>query len=161
MNYLMNPMREITWHERQFVAFVAGGLPACVIGFVLGLWGEGIGGADLDVGVVLWRGFYCALFPSLLAWLMPRSWIPMALTYMLGFSMGFGFHFADGFVGLEDVFAALAYWADGTRIIKATPPSHDDLPWILAVAFWLAGLAALLRRSTRFAAFLRRLEIRE
>jgi hypothetical protein len=142
----MNPMRELAWHERQFVALVVAGIPACLIGFLLGLWGNGMGGRELDLGTVLLRGGYCSV-----------AWIPPVLTYLLGFSMGFGS--SDGFAMLAEIIMAPVYWFEGKHRIPSPPPSHPDLPWILGLALWLAGLASILRRSPRFAAMLRRLEI--
>ncbi len=153
----MNPMRELTWFERQFVAFVVGGIPACILGFVLGLWGNGMGGRELELGTVLLRGGYCSVFPVILACLMPRSWMPPVLTYLLGFSMGFGS--SDGFAMLAKIIAAPVHWLEGKHMITSLPPSHPDQPWILGLALWLAGLASILRRNPRFAAMLRRLEI--
>jgi hypothetical protein len=153
----MNPMRELAWHERQFVALVVGGIPACIIGFLLGLWGNGMGGRECDLGTVLLRVGYCSVFPVILACLMPRSWIPPVLIYFIGFSMGFGS--SDGFAMLAEIIVAPVYWFEDKRMITPPPPSHPDLPWILGLALWLAGLASLLRRSPRFAAILRRLEI--
>ncbi|MHB1081934.1 MAG: hypothetical protein ACYC67_21270 [Prosthecobacter sp.] len=150
-------MRELAWHERQFVALVVGGIPACIIGFLLGLWGNGMGGRECDLGTVLLRVGYCSVFPVILACLMPRSWIPPVLTYFIGFSMGFGS--SDGFAMLAEIIVAPVYWFEDKRMITPPPPSHPDLPWILGLALWLAGLASLLRRSPRFAAILRRLEI--
>lgn len=153
----MNPMRELAWHERQFVALVVGGIPACLIGFLLGLWGNGMGGRELDLGTVLLRGGYCSVFPVILACLMPRCWIPPVLTYFIGFSMGFGS--SDGFAMLAEIIMAPVHLFEGKRVITLPPPSHPDLPWILGLALWLAGLASILRRSPRFAAMLRRLEV--
>jgi hypothetical protein len=153
----MNPMRELAWHERQFVALVVGGIPAFIMGFLLGLWGNGMGGRELDLGTVLLRGGYCSVLPVILACLMPRSWIPPVLTYLVGFSMGFSS--SDGFAMLAEIIVAPVYWFEGKHRIPPPPPSHPDLPWILGLALWLAGLASILRRSPRFAAMLRRLEI--
>lgn len=154
---LMNPMRELAWHERQFVALVIGGIPACILGFFLGLWGNEIGGRELDPGTVLMRGGYCSVFPVIFAWLMPRAWISPVLTYLIGFSMGFGL--ADGFAVFAELVLAPVRWMEGKSIHLSQAPSHPDLPWILGLALWLAGLGSLLRRSSRAAAMLRRLEI--
>ncbi len=155
----MNPMRELAWHERQFVALVIGGLPACIIGFFFGLWGNEIGGRELDPGTVLLRGGYCSVFPVILAWIIPRAWIPLALTYAVGFCMGFGFLFSEGLRGLGELIVTPVYWLEGKRIIASPPSNHPDLPWILGLAFWLSGLTSILRRSFRFTAMLRRMEI--
>ncbi|MDI1311472.1 hypothetical protein [Prosthecobacter sp.] len=152
-------MRELTWFERHFVAFVVGGIPACILGFVLGLWGTAVGGGEPDLGTVLLRCSYCAVIPVILACLMPRSWLSPVVTYLIGFSMGFGFMFSQGFEGLADMIVAPIYWMEGKHVIKSTKHAHPDLPWILGMALWLAGLASILRRSSRFAAMLRRLEI--
>lgn len=154
---LMNPMRELTWLERQFVAFMAGGIPACILGFVLGLWGTAVGSRELDLGTVLLRGGYCAAFPVILACLIPRSWLLPVLTYLIGFSMSFGI--SEGFAALSDILLAPLRWIEGKHRMTSLPPSHPDLPWILGLALWLAGLASIVRRSPRFAAMLRRLEI--
>ncbi|MFC5456582.1 hypothetical protein [Prosthecobacter fluviatilis] len=151
-------MRELAWHERQFVALVVGGVPAGIAGFFLGLWGNGIGGRVLDLSTVLLRGGYCSVFPVLLACLMPRSWIPPAMTYLIGFSLGF--RSSDGFAMLADIIVAPVHWLEGRHTMMRPPPLHPDLPWILGLALWLAGLASLLRRSRRFVAMLRRFEIR-
>lgn len=153
----MNPMRKLAWQERQFVALLVGGIPACIIGFFLGLWGNGMGGRELDFGTVLLRGSFCSVFPVILACLMPHSWIPPVLTYLIGFSVGFGS--SDGFAMLAEIIVAPVYWFEGKHMIASPPLSHPDLPWILGLALWLAGLASILRRSPRFAAMLRRLEI--
>lgn len=153
----MNPMRELVWHERQFVALVVGGIPACFIGFLLGLWGNGIGGRELDLATVLLRGGYCSVFPVILACLMPRVWLPPVLTYLIGFSMGFGS--SDGFAMLPKIVMAPVHWFEGRHMMIPPPASHPDLPWILGLALWLAGLVSILRRSPRVAAMLRRLEI--
>ena len=153
----MNPMRELAWHERQFVALVVGGIPACILGFLLGLWGNGMGGRELDLATVLLRDGYCSLFPVILACLMPRVWLPPVLTYLIGFSMGFGS--VDGFAMLPKIIMAPVHWFEGRHTMIPPPASHPDLPWILGLALWLAGLASILRRSPRIAAMLRRLEV--
>ena len=153
----MNPMRELAWHERQFVTLVIGGIPACILGFFLGLWGNEIGGRELDPGSVLLRGAYCSVFPVILAWLMPRAWVAPVLTYLTGFSMGSGL--AGGFAVIPELIRAPVRWMEGKSIILSQPAEHPDLPWILGLTLWLAGLVAILRRSSRFAVMVRRLEI--
>ena len=138
----MNPMRELTWQERQFVALVVGGIPALIIGLNLGLLGIGIGGRELDLGTVLLRGAYCAVFPIFLACLMPRYWVLPAMAYLIGFNMSFGI--ADGFAGFAELIMAPARWIEGKRV-SIPPSSHPDRLWIFGIALWLTGLVAILR----------------
>lgn len=150
-------MREFTWHERQFVALVIGGIPALIIGLILGFWGTGIGGREIDLSTVLLRGAYCSIFPTLLSFLTPRSWGLPALAYLFGFSMSFGI--PDVFKVLPELIMIPVRWMEGKRMINSPPHAHPDLPWILGIALWLAGLVSILRQSNRFVAWIRRLEI--
>lgn len=139
------------------MALVVEGIPACIMGFFLGLWEKGMGGQELDLATVLLRGGCCSVFPVILACLVPRFWIPPVLTYLIGFSMGFGS--SDGFAMLAEIIVTPVHGFEGRRTMIPPPASHPDLPWILGLALWLAGLASILRPSRRFAAMLRRLEI--
>lgn len=143
----MKSQQDFTWFERQFGAFALAGISAYVIGYGLGLWGAGIGGAKLEVGTVLARGVYCALFPVILAWSTRTAWLFMVPIYMIGFGMSFGKVLT---FGIRDAIMAFCSLLTGERPIPSQPSSHPDLPWVFAIMLWMTGLAAIVRRSGRF-----------
>lgn len=160
----MNPLRELTWHERHFVALMVGGVPAFVIGYLLGLYGYEIGGQKADLSVVLMRGGYCAVFPVILACLAPRSWLLPSLTYAAGFSVGIisVSTAVDGIGMLSHLCLAPFYAITGEHLPPHhQAPSHSDLPWTIGIALWLAALTSILRRRRCFAVMTRRLELRD
>lgn len=161
---IMNPMRELAWHERHFVALVVLGIPSFVIGRILGFSGCEIGGQQADLAAVLMRGGYCAVFPVILACLAPRSWPLPSLMYAFGFAIGVksALSLAAGAGMLLELGLAPLYAIAGERLPPLSQaPSCPDLPWSIGIALWLAGLMSILRRNIRFAAFIRRLEIRD
>ena len=152
-------MRELAWHERQIVALIVGGIPAFVIGYVFGLYGYDIGGHKADLAAVLLRGGYCAVIPVIVAGLAPRSWLLPSLAYLAGFSFGITnvSAVADGVRVLPELFLTSINALTGEHPpAHRRLPSHTDLPWMIGIALWLAGLTSILRRRRRFAATIRR-----
>lgn len=143
----MKSQQDFTWFERQFGAFALAGISAYIVGYGLGLWGAGIGGAKLEVGTVLMRGVYCALFPVILAWFTRTAWLFMVPVYMIGFGMSFGKVLT---FGIRDAIMAFCSLLTGERPIPSKPLTHPDLPWVFAIMLWMTGLAAIVRRSGRF-----------
>lgn len=158
----MNSSRELSWHERHFVALVVAGLPLLLLGWLVGAWSAKASHllSTPNVGAVLEGGLRCAVIPVLLALFLPRKWLLLALAFVLGFSLAMYQVRTAGFaIGawLELPLAALSPVTGEIRVAgEWWPPSNADLPWMVAIALWLSGLAALLRRGFQQRGWMRR-----
>lgn len=157
----MNLLDELSWRERHSFAFLVGAVPALLVGGLIGCGAYGIDTGSDSLSAVLLRGMCCAIFPVIMACVFPTAWFLPGLVYAFSFSVGYTVVAGarHGFAVLID--STVLLFTGESHMRTETASAGTGLPWILGIAFWLAGLASILRRSRRFAALIRRLEIRD